>query len=326
VKTVVSGFAAALLVVGSVLAQAPAPKLAFEVASIKPALPLNSPQLQAQVLSGKIHAGLNIDAARVDIGMLSLQELICVAYKVKPYQVSGPSFITSDRWDILAKMPDGATKEQVPEMLQALLEERFKLTFHRDSKEQSVYALVQAKGGHKLKESPPDDDKPAPDAPKDGVTIGSGENQVRMSTSRDSSGAMVVTAGGGSQGRGVKMSIQPDGTMHMEASKLPVAGIAELIARFVDKPVVDMTELKGNYEVTLDLTRDDLLVMAKAAGMAIPASGSAATSGNPADAASDPTAAGVFGSVQKLGLKLEARKSPMDFLIIDHLEKTPTEN
>jgi len=75
---------------------------AFEVASVKPAAPLD----RGQILSGEAHVGMKIDAARVDIGSMSLADLIRVAYRVKPYQISGPDWMASERFDVLAKMPE----------------------------------------------------------------------------------------------------------------------------------------------------------------------------------------------------------------------------
>ena len=87
----------------------------------------------------------------------------------------------TERFDILAKMPEGATKEQVPEMLQSLLAERFGLTFHKEMREQPVYAPVVAKGGPKLKESSTEEE-PAPKADeKGGNTINFGGGQIRQS-------------------------------------------------------------------------------------------------------------------------------------------------
>src|ERR1035441_9283141 len=142
-----------VLAAGTALGQTPA----FEVASVKPAAPLD----RSQMLSGQMHVGMKVDAARVDIGSMSLAELIRVAYRVKAYQVSGPDWMASERFDVLAKLPEGASSGQVPEMLQALLAERFKLSVHRESKEHAVYALVVGKNGPKLKESAPDADAPA---------------------------------------------------------------------------------------------------------------------------------------------------------------------
>ena len=126
---------------------------------------------------------------------MSLADLIRVAYRVKPYQLSGPDWMTAERFDVLAKMPEGATREQVPEMLKALLAEPFKLAVHRESKEHAVYALVVGKGGPKLKESAPDADAPAGgDAPAafDLHVSGRGENtQVSISSWANRHGAHV---------------------------------------------------------------------------------------------------------------------------------------
>src|SRR6185295_3093480 len=146
---------------------APATTLAFEVASVKPACPLYTMKIQ----SGQMRIGMKVDKALVDIGAMSLTELICVAFKVKPHQVAGPNWLTVDRFNVKAKMPDGATEEQVPEMLQALLIERFQLTFHKDTKEASVYALIVAKDGHKMKEAVPET-APPPDDDKNTMTVG----------------------------------------------------------------------------------------------------------------------------------------------------------
>src|SRR5204863_5417152 len=97
--------------------QAPAASLSFEVESVKPAEAITP----AMITSGKLHVGMSVDGARVDIGFMSLADLIPLAFNMKPYQISGPDWMNAQRFDILAKLPEGATKEQVPEMLQALL-------------------------------------------------------------------------------------------------------------------------------------------------------------------------------------------------------------
>src|SRR5215470_13888301 len=110
-------------------AQNPAPT--FEVATVKLA-PQMTPDL---VISGKMRIGMRTDAGRVEFGFMSLKDLIQSAYEVKPFQVTGPDWMTAQRFDIVAKLPEGATKEQIPQMLQALLAERFALAIHRDNKE-----------------------------------------------------------------------------------------------------------------------------------------------------------------------------------------------
>jgi uncharacterized protein (TIGR03435 family) len=312
------------LAMGTLLAQTPA-KLEFEVASIKTAQPI-----QQQAMSGKMHIGMTVDAGRVDLGAMSLADLIPMAFKVKAYQVSGPSWMSADRFDITAKIPDGVSKEQIPEMLQSLLMDRFKLTFHKEGKEQTIYELVVGKGGPKLKESAPEPAAAAPDSGKApaGISVGTPDGgQVRVMA--DNKGATVSGMGGMG-----KMRVMPgtDGTMRMEASGVKMAALAEMLSRFTDKPVFDKTGLTGSYDISLELSMAELMATARAQGMGMPPAGmgrggipAGAGSSGPATA-SDPSGGSVFQSVQQLGLKLEPKKQVNDVIVIDHLEKAPTEN
>jgi uncharacterized protein (TIGR03435 family) len=318
--------------VTAAFAQTPAaPPLAFEVASIKPAGPLDPVAIQ----SGKLRIGMKVDGAMVDIGSFSLRDLIRTAYEIKDYQITGPewlgSVMTATRFNIQATLPEGATEKQVPQMLQALLAERFKLVIHRDTKEHSVYALIVGKGGPKLKPAEPDPpvapkdadapDPASPPEPKKGETvIGQGSNQVRISGSMESGKSMTMK--GGPMGQ-MKMSMV-DGKMHMEAAKMSMARLTEMLTPFLDRPVVDMTELTGDYQVALDLSMDDLKNVAKAAGMG--AMMGSADGGKGLTDASDPSGASIFLSIQQMGLKLDARKAPLATIVIDRLEKSPTEN
>lgn len=319
---------AAFLTVVSAFAQTPAtPPLAFEVASIKPAGRLDP----IAIRQGKMHVGMKVDGAICDIGAFSLRDLIRTAYDVKDYQISGPDWLGSpldaQRFDIQATLPEGATEKQVPQMLQTLLADRFKLVVHRETREQPVYALLVAKGGPKLKESEPDppaSTAPAqtPDAPKKSEIV---VDQYRISGNMRDGKGVTVSAGPSGQ-----MHItMVDGKMHLEAAKMTMARLAEAATNFVGKPVIDMTGLQGNYQVALDLSLDDLRNVAKAAGAIMPG-GPAPGPGPGVGAglldASDPSGSSIFESIQKMGLKLEARKAPLPFIVVDHLEKTPTEN
>ena len=121
----------------------------FDVASVKPAV---APAIEPMFCIVPCAPGerLTVTGSRVDIRFMSLQRLILTAYRLKPHQLSGPSWMSAERFDILAKLPDGGSKDAIPEMLQALLADRFKLTVHRENKEQPVLALVPAKTGTKL--------------------------------------------------------------------------------------------------------------------------------------------------------------------------------
>src|SRR6266850_1831642 len=102
----------------------------FEVASIRP----SSEQ------TTQVNVGLKISGSQVRLIYLSLKDYIGMAYRVRPSQVTGPDWIAQERFDIAAKLPDGSSSDLVPEMLQALLADRFQLKFHRDAKEFPVFA------------------------------------------------------------------------------------------------------------------------------------------------------------------------------------------
>jgi uncharacterized protein (TIGR03435 family) len=318
--------AALLLSAAAAFAQTPATPLAFDVASVKPAGPLDPIAIQ----SGKMRIGMKVDGALVDLGSFTLKDLIRTAYEVKDYQISGPDLgtvMTAQRFNVQATIPEGATEKQVPQMLQALLADRFKLVVHRETKDHSVYALIVGKGGLKMKESEPDPpaastptDPPA--EPKKGETVmGQGSGQVRVSGNMENGKG--ITIKGGPMGQ-MHMTMA-DGRMHMEAEKMSMTTLIETLTRFLDRPVIDMTELTGNYQVALDLSTEDLKNAAKAAGMGA-MMGGGGDGAKPSAEASDPAGSSIFTSIQQMGLKLEPRKAPLVMIVIDHLEKSPTEN
>ena len=103
-----------------------------------------------------------------------------------------------------------------------------------------------------------------------------------------------------------------------------MAGVADRLAQFMDRPVVDATGLQGNYQVTLDLPTQAWRVMAFAQKMA--ALAGLGSFGAPDANAPDIPGTPIFESVKKLGLELQSRKAPIETIIVDHLEKTPTAN
>lgn len=267
------------------------PKASFEVASIRPA------NLGAQ----QVTAGAHIDDAQVRFVMLSVKDYICMAYKVKQYQVTGPDAL-NQRYDISATVPDKAKRELIPEMMQSLLMERFGMKFHRASKEFPVYGLTVAKGGLKLTpltEAVEDMDKSA--APVNVAAMGSRAGTVV----RFGNGA-TFTFGGNK----------------IEGKKLTLANLAETLARFTDRPVIDATETPGHFDFTLEFTSEDFQAMmirsAINAGITLPPQAL-----QYAERASGDSLSNALG---KLGLKLESRKAPLDLIVVDEIRKTPTEN
>jgi uncharacterized protein (TIGR03435 family) len=274
---------------GAASAQAPAPRMEFEVASIKPSPPITA---------GGPVAGVHVDGALVTLRMLSLQDYIISAYNIKKHQIVGPEWLATARFDIQAKVPAGIAPEDLVEkrreMLQMLLEERFRLKFHRETREMPVYALVVTKSGAKLTESPVDPDATAPGKAVD-VTVNAGRG-----------GTTVNLPGGASITYGFLV---------LEAKKVKIPQLVDNLARFVDRPVIDDTGLKGAYDFKLDFSLEELKSLMRTSGS------------DPSVLASVPEqGTSIMTSLQSLGLKLEARKSPMEVLVVDRMEKNPTEN
>jgi uncharacterized protein (TIGR03435 family) len=298
-------------------AQEAAPTKSFEVASIKASAPLD-PQ---KVMSGQQRVGMKMDAGRVDIENWSILELLNAAYKVSPTRLTGPGWpgafnpLTASRFDIHATFPPGATKDDVPEMLQSLLAERWKLALHHEQKEQQVLALIVGKDGPKLQPSPAE-------APADAANNTNRPDPIQVSG--DPQKGMTIRGAG--QAGAMKLSMTPDGMIHMTAERLTMTQLADSLVQFVGRPVVDQTGLTGNYQVAFELSQADVLAAARAAGMQIPGAPGAGGAG-PATAAADPSGGTTaYQSVEKMGLKLEQRKASVDYTVIDRLEKAPTED
>jgi uncharacterized protein (TIGR03435 family) len=91
------------------------------------------------------------DPRIVALSHVSLQNLMAQAFLIRNFQISGPDWLDTDRFDIVAKLPDGATREQLPAMLQSLLKERFHLAVHQDKRTMTAYVLKPGKDGSKVK-------------------------------------------------------------------------------------------------------------------------------------------------------------------------------
>lgn len=277
---------AALLLGTPVLTFAQTP-LAFEVASVKPATP---------PADGRLMVRMGGDAGRVTYTNVSLMNVITNAYKVKEHQVSGPAWLNSERFDISAKLPAGANRDQVPEMLQTLLAERFKLTLHKEPKVLPAYALVAAKGGLKVHEA-----------------------EVTEATS--TAPAEPGRPGGPLPRGAMRMMMGPKGR-HLYG-KITMQQLADSLSNWLDRPVLNMTETKGVYDVDLEWSGDD----GPRGMMGMRGPGGPESGPRPEIHDESADAPSIFTALQeKLGLKLDSTKAPVDILIIDHAEKVPTEN
>ena len=265
----------------------------FEVASIRPSAPAGT--------SDHVDIGVHIDGQQLRCTYLSIKDYIGAAYKLKNYQIIGQDWIAGDRFDISAKLPAGGTMAEVPDMIKGLLADRFKMTFHMDKKDFPVYALVVTKGGLKAPHSP-DDGTPA--EPQKAVNV-SGEG---------GRGGVHINLGNG--------SFFTLADNKFIARKITMANLAETLARFEDKPVVDMTGAEGLYDIDLSFTEEDyralLIRSAIAAGVTLPPEALRAMEGASGDS--------MAMALDKLGLKLESRKAPIDVMMVDHVSKMPTDN
>ena len=203
----------------------------FEVATVKPSA-LDVMKLAAQAQSGQMPAiGAHIDRSRAQYTFMSLKELVAAAYNLKAFQITGPDWLNdmSLRYDIVGKMPDGSTVDQAPQMLQALLAERFKLAVHRENKEHPVMALVVGKAGPKLQETPPD---PAQDFDEN-TPLKPGERQmdtpqgpVRMTV--DPKKGVVMNMGK----RGTwTQQMAAGGTLHLEGNGTTMSAFADMLTQ-----------------------------------------------------------------------------------------------
>jgi uncharacterized protein (TIGR03435 family) len=267
----------------------------FEVASIK----LSSPGPQSQ-----LNAGIHIDGAMVKYSAIDLKIIIAAAWGVKNYQISAPDWMAAERWDITAKLPEGSDRKQIPAMVQALLRDRFQMKTHRETKELSVYGLIVGRDGLKLKETPADPAADSGEPPKPAVNVGA---------SAGGAGTMV------NYGNGAYFTFGND---KLEGRKMQMSVLADIRARFADRPVVDMTGLKGNYNFTMEFSPEDFRAMmiraAVAQGSVLPPEALKFADASPGDS--------LFNAVEKLGLKLEAQKAPVEMLIVDQALKIPTGN
>ena len=193
----------------------------FEVASIKPAAPQTE---------GRFMVRMGGDPGRIDYVNVSLRDLIRAAFDVKDFQINGPDWMSSARFDVQAKLPPDTPKEQRSLMFQALLTERFQLKVHKESKEVPVYSLVVGKNGPKMKAAA---ERPAanPDGPRPagGPEAGGGARGGRGPDGGPVRPGMMM------------MRMEGPGKFHLTANATTTANLVELLARQVDKPVFDNT-------------------------------------------------------------------------------------
>jgi len=202
----------------------PTDKPAFEVASVKPSDP--NP-------ANRIFIGMNADTGTVHYTNITLKDCIRAAWRVRDFQILGPDWINTARFEIIAKLPAGASMEQIPEMMQRLLAERFGLILQHGTREQSVYALTVGKNGPNL----------MPAAVK-------ADDQPETALGPDGKPRQAIMIG------------FPTSGVVIHAPAAGLAAVAETISRFTERPVVDMTGLEGQYQFELNFEPETMGGMA----------------------------------------------------------------
>jgi len=251
-----------LLVAAPLLAQESKP--AFEVVSIKPA----SETIMQVIAAGQ--KPLAIDDAQAAFHAVPLSMLIQFAYQLPQDQVVAPSWIEQARFHIVAKLPPGSSKAQVPAMLQTMLADRFHLASHHEEKTRAVYLLTVGKGGPKMKPAAGGD--PAQDGCQGG-------------------------RGGHHTCRNVTMEAFAEFLSH---GRTPGASSV-----WLDRPVVNRTGLAGAYDFPLDF-------------------GCVGVEGRVGCGPEQMVS--LIDAVKTLGLTLESAKAPFDILIVDRIDRAPSEN
>jgi len=226
-------------------------KLEFEVASVKP----NK--------TGQRGGRLNTEPGHLTITNMTLRTCIRAAFGLQNYQLTGgTASIEDEPYDIVAKAESAVGDEQLMLMLRRLLAERFKLKYHKESKEMKGLALLVGKNGPRLHPVEP--------------------------------------AGKGWSRNGVGS---------IEGQEVSIPRLAEILAGRLGYPVVDLTAIKGVFDIKLNWTPDPDAVRNPAEEKESPA-------------VSDPSGPSMFSALQEqLGLRLEARKVPVEIVAIDHVER-----
>ena len=228
------------------------------------------------------------DPVRYTIENCPLACLVEIAYRINSYQLSGPGWLDDERFTVTANVPQGATIEQLPLMMRNLLIERFKLAAHFEKKQVAGYQLVVAKAGPKF-------------TPSLGE-VTDGENAAKSFKW----GADKVDKDGYPElppGRHYAMSIA-NGRARWRFGDESMDAFSDMLANQLRQPIANSTGLTEKYDFVMFW---DYAAMGP-------------------DARRNPGPS-IFAALQEqLGLKLESKKVPVDMVVIDHIERTPTEN
>jgi uncharacterized protein (TIGR03435 family) len=285
-------------------------KRTFEVASVKPSTPVSIGDMHNyRILTGPRFGPGTEDATRWVCDNCSLGMLLASAYDLKRFQINGPKWIDSEKFDIAARVAPGATKEDLRAMQQNLLAERFGLKARLEKKEMQVYDLVVAKNPPKLTESSAAKPAGAPQSHE-------GHSGPSAVSTPARTGAMPAF---GDRNAGRTFTMNMHGNTRHQAVAESMPELADVLAAQLEKPVTDSTGLTGKYDFMLTFTGGNGPDMAVLHGGA----GGPAAGGHDAE----PEAPPLQKALQdQLGLRLESKKGAAGVLIVEKIERVPSEN
>jgi uncharacterized protein (TIGR03435 family) len=223
---------------------------------------------------------------------MPLRRLIAIAYRIHPAmdreRIVRPSWIDGARFDINARTPAGARSDQIPDMLRALLADRFSLMTHRETREGAVFALVRPRTDGAL-------------GPQ--LSVSSLDCSTPEAFQSSSAGAGTAsTAKAEKPACGLISTVDGNGGV-LRGGGRTMADLADNLTGRMNQPVVDRTGLTGRYDFVLRWTPETFQT---AAG-----NGGSSNDGTPI----------VTALQEQLGLKLERQRAPVEFLIIDRIER-----
>lgn len=300
--------AVAMMVIPSANAQT---TMTFEVASVRESAPREpAPIPSMRVLSG-----------RVQIQNAPLPWLISTAYRTEPSRLVLPAGVPDRRFDITATIPEGGAREKVPEMLQALLQDRFGLNATVEMRKMAVYELTQRAGGHTMVRVSPMNEMGAEITEE---ALGTKILGDRVSSNPDAERRRLTRADGGflvlSPTSRYELQVTLRRTWKLTAARMSISELITELRSRVDRPVVDGTGLAGLYyrfetELPFELLNAQLSQMISRPGQDGTASDPMTTSSTTAHEA-----------VAALGLKLEARELFVPVLAVNALQQEPSAN
>lgn len=278
-----------LMCAGSLLAQPAEERPKFEAADVHASA-------KATGRFGQFVRTSPVRAGRYEIKNATMVDLIHFAYEYDTDKIlGGPNWLEMDRFDVIAKVPDGSTPEKRKQMLQALLQDRFQLVVHKDTKPLPTYALVVGKKPL-LKEA--DGSEQTGCRPRASAPAGVPGNQVI--------GRIMTMNADGQQ---ATFTLGPGETLEYNCRNISMESFAANLrtmmgANLGPNPILDETGLKGNwnFDVTYSLQMIGPMGTDNASRISI------------------------FNAVEKLGLKLEQKQVPTPVLVVDSVNRTASAN